>query len=184
MKTTKELIIEDITAKVKAKLASQNVKLATINDLKKKSEILAKLTYDIAQKDEETYFKAQRVIKAFAEVQKLKDNFKKEMIAKDNVFKQTLIDYATLQDAFVVTASMYTKVGPLLSEARKEFDQIYKQAKDLGIDISKETGPIFQTLNNANETGTKDFSRFITEVKTKVIDKYKDVKFTNNWISQ
>jgi hypothetical protein len=35
MKTTKELIIADITAKVEAKLASQKVELASINDLKK-----------------------------------------------------------------------------------------------------------------------------------------------------
>ena len=168
----------------KTELAKHEVELATINDLKKKSEILAKLTYDVAQKDDETYMKAQRVIKAFAEVQKLKDNFKKEMLAKDNVFKQTLIDYVTLQDAFSITTKMYTKVGPLLSEVRKDFDQIYKQAKDLGVDISTETGPIFQTINNANETGTKDFAKFITEVKTKVIDKYKDVKFTKNWITE
>ena len=33
MKTTKELIIADITAKVEAKLASQNVELALIDDL-------------------------------------------------------------------------------------------------------------------------------------------------------
>jgi hypothetical protein len=35
MKTTKELIIADITAKVEAKLASQKVELAIIDDLKK-----------------------------------------------------------------------------------------------------------------------------------------------------
>ena len=35
MKTTKELIIADITAKVEAKLASQKVELAVIDDLKK-----------------------------------------------------------------------------------------------------------------------------------------------------
>jgi hypothetical protein len=36
MKTTKELIIEDITAKVEAKLASQNVKLAgNLSDIEK-----------------------------------------------------------------------------------------------------------------------------------------------------
>jgi len=171
-------------AEDKTELGKHNIELATIDDLKKKAEILAKLTYDVAQKDDATQMKAQRVIKAFAEVQKLKDNFKKEMLAKDNVFKQTLIDYVALQDAFSETALMYTKVGPLLSVTRKEFDEIYKQAKDLGIDISTQTGPIFQTLNNANETGTKDFAKFITEVKTKVIDKYKDVKFTNNWITE
>lgn len=33
MKTTKELIIEDITAKVEAKLAKQNVNLASMEDL-------------------------------------------------------------------------------------------------------------------------------------------------------
>jgi hypothetical protein len=168
----------------KTELAKHEVELANINDLKKKSEILAKLTYDVAQKDDETYMKAQRVIKAFAEVQKLKDNFKKEMVAKDNVFKQALIDYVALQDAFSATVSMYTKVSPLLSVARKDFDEIYKQAKDLGIDISTQTSPIFNILNNANETGTKDFAKFITDVKTKVIDKYKDVKFTNNWITE
>ena len=35
MKTTKELIIADITAKVEAKLASQKVELGLIDDLNK-----------------------------------------------------------------------------------------------------------------------------------------------------
>jgi hypothetical protein len=36
MKTTKELIIADITAKVEAKLASQKVNLSLVDDLIKK----------------------------------------------------------------------------------------------------------------------------------------------------
>jgi hypothetical protein len=40
MKTTKELIIADITAKVEAKLASQKVELASIKDLQEATKIL------------------------------------------------------------------------------------------------------------------------------------------------
>jgi len=43
MKTTKELIIEDITAKVEAKLASQNVKLNKVDDIIKEFKIGANL---------------------------------------------------------------------------------------------------------------------------------------------
>jgi len=41
MKTTKELIIADITAKVEAKLASQKVELGVIQDLDKKATDLS-----------------------------------------------------------------------------------------------------------------------------------------------
>lgn len=43
MKTTKELIIADITAKVKAKLASQNVNLNQVDDILKEFPIGSKL---------------------------------------------------------------------------------------------------------------------------------------------
>jgi hypothetical protein len=42
MKTTKELIIADITAKVEAKLASQKVNLSLVDDLIKKFELMLK----------------------------------------------------------------------------------------------------------------------------------------------
>ena len=40
MKTTKELIIEDITAKVEAKLASQKVELSLVDDIKEQYKII------------------------------------------------------------------------------------------------------------------------------------------------
>ena len=50
MKTTKELIIADITAKVEAKLASQKVELANINDLFSQSETVIKIFNDKTEK--------------------------------------------------------------------------------------------------------------------------------------
>lgn len=49
MKTTKELIIADITAKVEAKLASQKVKLGSAQDLEKELVILQNLQKPISQ---------------------------------------------------------------------------------------------------------------------------------------
>lgn len=42
MKTTKELIIADITAKVEAKLASQKVELSALDNLEKNLKLLIK----------------------------------------------------------------------------------------------------------------------------------------------
>jgi hypothetical protein len=56
MKTTKELIIADITAKVEAKLSSQKVELGLIDDLNKaldeSQEILSGLKKDNQRIDE------------------------------------------------------------------------------------------------------------------------------------
>ena len=49
MKTTKELIIADITAKVEAKLASQKVELGSAQDLEKELVILQNLQKPISQ---------------------------------------------------------------------------------------------------------------------------------------
>ena len=63
MKTTKELIIADITAKVEAKLASQKVELSLIDDFTKSANPtitngdLLKKESDETQKNLNTYFK-------------------------------------------------------------------------------------------------------------------------------
>jgi hypothetical protein len=54
MKTTKELIIADITAKVEAKLASQKVELSLMDDLKKITDLYIKKInpdYDLIEKE-------------------------------------------------------------------------------------------------------------------------------------
>ena len=58
MKTTKELIIEDITAKVEAKLANQKVELASMVDLKK--------IIDITDKSVMAFYKWKKEAQAYA----------------------------------------------------------------------------------------------------------------------
>ena len=178
LKTVFSKIIE------KTELASNKVELNTIDDLKKKAAALEKLTYDVAQKDDAAYMRAQRVIKAFAEVQKLKDNFTKEMFAKDKVFKDAIADCKGLVDDYENTHAMYLKVAPLYIEVKDDLDKIYNKSKELGIDTSAQTVPIAKIVMYAKETVTKDDPKFTKEVKTAVIDRFKNIEFKNDWISE
>ena len=107
MKTTKELIIADITAKVEAKLASQKVELSLVDDLNKVISDYKKsnANYEVAFKehaeldkrfmslkskakefnvfDEKTYAEAQKIIEKIKVQAKELGIDRKEVIATE-----------------------------------------------------------------------------------------------------
>jgi hypothetical protein len=111
MKTTKELIIADITAKVEAKLASHKVELATLDEITTASESVKKQYDSVFQKamaalsnvnegvkiGNKAFFEAQKFYQQGVKIeQQLKDlgvpvpaDFKKAM---DNLYKYSQLE--------------------------------------------------------------------------------------------
>jgi len=111
MKTTKELIIADITAKVEAKLATHKVELATLDEITTASESVKKQYDSVFQKamaalsnvnegvkiGNKAFFEAQKFYQQGVKIeQQLKDlgvpvpaDFKKSM---DNLYKYSQLE--------------------------------------------------------------------------------------------
>ena len=109
MKTTKEQIIADITAKVEAKLASHKVDLATLDFIKSMltdSKAIYKRSVEWA-KEMETFTKKTRVLNADASA--LSNAIEKELKQFQAQAKQLGLDVTTLPE-FKETM---TALGPL-----------------------------------------------------------------------
>ena len=84
MKTTKELIIEDITVKVEAKLASQNVKLGTIDANIKEIGLLVDKNIKVINQAEK-------------EVQNLSNSIN-SLVLNENIYKELIKQKKDLAD--------------------------------------------------------------------------------------
>ena len=130
MKTTKELIIADITAKVEAKLSSQKVELGLIDDLNKalaeSQEVLGGLKKDNQRIDE----MQTMVEKKLKEREKLDANKKK---SSDNYFKlesQFLSAKKQLEnDVELLKANEKSKDGFQLEKEKAEKNKAPKNKK-------------------------------------------------------
>ncbi len=120
MKTTKELIIEDITAKVEAKLASQKIDLNMLNNYKAV---------------------VQNAIKDFA---KAETEFKKLKANSQNVIG--LYDYAgtTLVNSSIIYFQMLDKAKEIGASLDPE---ISKTNKDLSSNYAKKVDEAIKILN-------------------------------------
>ena len=117
MKTTKELIIADITAKVEAKLASQKVELGLIDDL---NNALFKVPKDVELSKMEVELSNINELKAMIESNKGEvKNF--EQVKKE----------IEIVNRRIVVSSEQTKQS--LKKTAKVLDEFNKKASNLGL---------------------------------------------------